>query len=79
MFTLVSTSSSLAAFRQSTNITPGSLLTCRIKPLDVECMKRLGTRVNLIPVVAKADTMTPEDLENFKIRVRLRLSGCSPS
>ncbi|KAK1926786.1 putative cytokinesis-related protein [Papiliotrema laurentii] len=41
-----------------------------IKPLDVECMKRLGTRVNLIPVVAKADTMTPEDLENFKIRVR---------
>lgn len=29
-------------------------------------MKRLGTRVNLIPVVAKADTMTQEDLQRFK-------------
>jgi len=44
----------------------------RVKPLDVEIMKRLGTRVNLIPVIAKADTMTPEDLDNFKIRVRCR-------
>ncbi|ORY23201.1 putative cytokinesis-related protein [Naematelia encephala] len=41
-----------------------------LKPLDVEIMKRLGTRVNLIPVIAKADTMTPEDLANFKIRIR---------
>lgn len=29
-------------------------------------MKRLGTRVNLIPVIAKADTLTQEDLQNFK-------------
>lgn len=29
-------------------------------------MKKLGTRVNLIPVIAKADTMTPEDLQKFK-------------
>ncbi|WWD17855.1 hypothetical protein CI109_102299 [Kwoniella shandongensis] len=41
-----------------------------LKPLDVEIMKRLGTRVNLIPVVAKADTMTPEDLSNFKTIIR---------
>ncbi|WVQ85395.1 hypothetical protein IAT38_007560 [Cryptococcus sp. DSM 104549] len=41
-----------------------------IKPLDVEIMKRLGTRVNLIPVIAKADTMTPEDLQNFKTIIR---------
>lgn len=40
-----------------------------IKPLDIEVMKRLGTRVNLIPVIAKADTMTPEDLLAFKQRV----------
>ena len=33
-------------------------------------MKRLGTRVNLIPVIAKADTMTQEDLHNFKYIVR---------
>jgi cell division control protein 12 len=41
-----------------------------VKPLDVEMMKRLGTRVNLIPVIAKADTMTQEDLHNFKYIVR---------
>lgn len=33
-------------------------------------MKRLGTRVNLIPVIAKADTITPSDLNVFKQRVR---------
>lgn len=41
-----------------------------MKPLDIEIMKRLGTRVNLIPVVAKADTMTPNDLVLFKQRIR---------
>lgn len=40
-----------------------------LKPLDIETMKRLGTRVNLIPIIAKADTMTPEDLQSAKIRV----------
>lgn len=33
-------------------------------------MKRLGTRANLIPVIAKADTMTPNDLLLFKQRIR---------
>ena len=41
-----------------------------LKPLDVEIMKRLGTRVNLIPVVAKADTLTQNDLAVFKQRIR---------
>ncbi|CAG8712218.1 14372_t:CDS:2, partial [Rhizophagus irregularis] len=41
-----------------------------LKPLDIEVMKRLGSRVNLIPVIAKADTLTPKDLETFKRRVR---------
>jgi len=41
-----------------------------LKPLDIEIMKRLGTRVNLIPVVAKADTLTQNDLFTFKQRVR---------
>lgn len=34
-------------------------------------MKRLGTRVNLIPVIAKADTLTQNDLFVFKQRVRV--------
>jgi len=33
-------------------------------------MKRLGTRVNLIPVIAKADTLTQNDLFTFKHRIR---------
>jgi cell division control protein 12 len=40
-----------------------------LKPLDIEIMKRLGTRVNLIPVIAKADTLTQSDLAVFKQRV----------
>ncbi|ORY96585.1 cell division control protein [Syncephalastrum racemosum] len=41
-----------------------------LKPLDVEVMKRLGSRVNLIPVIAKADTLTVKDMAEFKQRVR---------
>ncbi|KAI7871083.1 Septin-domain-containing protein [Spinellus fusiger] len=37
-----------------------------LKPLDIEIMKHLGSRVNLIPVIAKADTLTPKDLVKFK-------------
>ena len=42
-----------------------------LKPLDIEVMKRLSSRVNLIPVVAKADTLSPADLARFKHRVCL--------
>ncbi|EOD53002.1 putative cell division control protein 12 protein [Neofusicoccum parvum] len=41
-----------------------------LKPLDIEVMKRLCTRVNLIPVVAKADTLSPADLAKFKAKIR---------
>ena len=34
-------------------------------------MKRLGTRVHVIPVIAKADTLTQNDLFTFKQRVCL--------
>ncbi|KAI7872061.1 Septin-domain-containing protein [Spinellus fusiger] len=37
-----------------------------LKPLDIETMKHLGSRVNLIPVIAKADTLSSNDLEQFK-------------
>lgn len=32
-------------------------------------MKRLGSRVNLIPVIAKADTLTAKDMAEFKQKV----------
>lgn len=37
-----------------------------LKQLDIEFMKQLHDRVNIIPVIAKADTMTPEELKRFK-------------
>jgi cell division control protein 12 len=40
-----------------------------LKPLDIEVMKRLSSRVNLIPVVAKADTLSHADLAKYKERV----------
>lgn len=41
-----------------------------LKPLDIEVMRRLHTKVNLIPVIAKADTLTDEEVASFKQRVR---------
>jgi septin 7 len=32
-------------------------------------MRRLHTKVNLIPVIAKADTMTDEEIAEFKERI----------
>ncbi|KAG8192484.1 hypothetical protein JTE90_018010 [Oedothorax gibbosus] len=40
-----------------------------LKPLDVEFMKRLHDRVNIIPIIAKADTMTPEECHFFKKQI----------
>lgn len=37
-----------------------------LKPLDVEFMKRLHDKVNIIPLVAKADTLTPDECRDFK-------------
>lgn len=41
-----------------------------LKPLDVEFMQRLHEKVNIIPVIAKADTMTPDECSHFKKQVR---------
>ncbi|XP_055688926.1 septin-7 isoform X10 [Lutzomyia longipalpis] len=40
-----------------------------LKPLDVEFMQRLCDKVNIIPVIAKADTMTPEEVQLFKKQI----------
>lgn len=37
-----------------------------LKPLDIEFMKRLHDKVNIVPVIAKADTMTSEECSLFK-------------
>ena len=38
--------------------------------MDIELMRRLSPRVNVIPVVGKADSLTPSELSGFKKRVR---------
>ncbi|KAI1757283.1 Septin-domain-containing protein [Xylaria castorea] len=40
-----------------------------LKPLDIEVMRRLHTKVNLIPVIAKSDTLTDEEITSFKARI----------
>ncbi|KAL1449196.1 hypothetical protein WDU94_000415 [Cyamophila willieti] len=40
-----------------------------LKPLDVEFMQRLHDKVNIIPVIAKSDTMTPEECASFKKQI----------
>jgi len=37
-----------------------------LKPLDIEFMKQLHDKINIIPVIGKADTMTPEEVASFK-------------
>ena len=40
-----------------------------LKPIDSEFMRRLHTKVNLIPVIAKSDTLTEDEVTLFKQRV----------
>ncbi|GLH16709.1 Protein peanut [Gryllus bimaculatus] len=40
-----------------------------LKRLDIECMRKLHDRVNVIPVIAKADTMTTFECYRFKKRL----------
>ncbi|NXS85537.1 SEPT2 protein, partial [Erpornis zantholeuca] len=40
-----------------------------LKPLDVEFMKALHGKVNIVPVIAKADTLTLKERERLKRRV----------
>ncbi|KAI8341606.1 Septin-domain-containing protein [Choanephora cucurbitarum] len=55
-----------------------------LKSLDIEIMKHLCSRVNLIPVIAKADTLAPHDLLRFKQNLRqsieannIQVYGCT--
>ncbi|KDE09427.1 hypothetical protein MVLG_00330 [Microbotryum lychnidis-dioicae p1A1 Lamole] len=40
-----------------------------LRELDIELMRRLSPRVNVIPVIGKADTLTPSEIRAFKKRV----------
>lgn len=41
-------------------------------------MRRLSPRVNVIPVIGKADSLTPNELRGFKKRVRQQFISVFP-
>jgi len=47
----------------------------RLKKTDLEFMKTLAPLVNLVPIIAKADSMTIEEKEEFELQIRRRLIG----
>ncbi|OMH85837.1 Cell division control protein 3 [Zancudomyces culisetae] len=40
-----------------------------LRAIDIEFMKRMHTKVNLIPVITKSDTLTQDELVGFKSRI----------
>jgi len=40
-----------------------------LKPLDIEFMKKLHTKVNIVPVIAKADVLTKKEMQRLKTRI----------
>ena len=41
----------------------------RLKPLDIEFMKRLHNKVNVVPIIGKADTLTSEECAALKEKI----------
>ena len=52
-----------------------TVLEFSLREMDIELMRRLSPRVNVIPVVGKADSLTPAELKGFKKRVRRTVSS----
>ena len=45
----------------------------RLRMLDVMAMRKLHKKVNLVPVIAKADSLTTAELQRFKAHVLAEL------
>ncbi|GAB6020473.1 Septin-6 [Chamberlinius hualienensis] len=44
-----------------------------LKSIDLVCMKKLDSKVNIIPIIAKADTISKSELQKFKIKIMSEL------
>ncbi|KAG6836176.1 Septin Spn2 [Arthromyces matolae] len=44
-----------------------------LRPIDVIVMKKLSEVVNVVPVIAKSDCLTPDERDRFKARIREEL------
>lgn len=70
---LFSTSSLQPVTREYINLSPLLPSTdafSSLREMDIELMRRLSPRVNVIPVIGKADSLTPSELRGYKKRVR---------
>ena len=43
----------------------------RLKPIDIKFMRSLHDKVNIVPVIAKADTLTKTEIRSLKARVSI--------
>ena len=50
-----------------------------MKSIDLVCMKKLDQKVNIIPIIAKADTINKAELAKFKSKImnELKSNGVS--
>ncbi|KPJ14701.1 Septin-2 [Papilio machaon] len=46
-----------------------------LKSIDLVCMKKLDTKVNIIPIIAKADTISKTELQKFKSKIMHELQA----
>lgn len=44
-----------------------------LKPLDIEFMKQLHQKVNIVPVIAKSDVLTKKEVATLKKRVSFQI------
>lgn len=49
----------------------------RLKALDIVTMKELSKRVNVIPIIAKSDTTSKDELARFKTKILSELRSHS--
>lgn len=54
-----------------TRPTPPLAALCRLRPVDVGFMKALHEKVNIVPLIAKADCLVPSEIRKLKERVSL--------
>ena len=46
-----------------------------MKPLDIDFMKQLSNKVNIVPVIAKSDCLTMMEIKKLKVRIIDELTG----
>ncbi|CAZ86582.1 unnamed protein product [Tuber melanosporum] len=47
----------------------------RVKPVDIEFIRRLSPFTSVLPILAKADTLTPQKVQNLKLSILNDLRG----